>query len=136
PGVPESAIESFHAGLAHADSARFEQADRAFSDVVASAPGWANAWYNRGLVRAELRDRNGARLDLVRFLEFTTDTAARSTVLEWIAQIDRRGGYSAGTAFAAGLVPGVGHFYTGRPVMGALVLATAGGAVAAGFLSE
>lgn len=44
---------------------------------------------------------------------------------------------SPGSAFALGIVvPGLGEVYAGRPVLGILALAAAGGAVAAGYLAE
>lgn len=44
---------------------------------------------------------------------------------------------SPGSAFALGLVmPGLGEIYAGRPALGILALAAAGGAVAAGYLAE
>ena len=47
------------------------------------------------------------------------------------------GPYSPGSAAVrSAIVPGLGQFYTGRPVLGAAFLAAAGGALAAGFLSE
>lgn len=44
---------------------------------------------------------------------------------------------SPATAFLSGvLIPGMGQIYTGRPGLGALILAGAGGAAAAGFLTR
>mgnify|MGYP006908233230 FL=1 len=37
-------------------------------------------------------------------------------------------------ALALGMVPGMGHYYTGRPLVGTVTLATAGSAVAAGMM--
>ncbi|HLU25214.1 MAG TPA: hypothetical protein VKZ58_05865 [Longimicrobiales bacterium] len=45
--------------------------------------------------------------------------------------------YSPGSAAVrSAIVPGLGQFYTGRPLLGTAFLAAAGGALAAGFLSE
>jgi hypothetical protein len=52
-------------------------------------------------------------------------------------RVTREQRYDPGRAFAMGLaVPGLGQMYTGRAVRGVLVLAGAGGAIAAGYLSE
>lgn len=136
-GVPDSAIDGFEAALAHADAGRFTAATDAFSRVVVAAPEWPAPWHNRGVVYAELRQRNAARADFVRYLELEPGSSSRETVLAWIAQLDVRDNpYSSATAFMAGLIPGAGHFYTGRPAMGTLLLLGAGGAAAAGMLLQ
>lgn len=61
--------------------------------------------------------------------------AARQAAPESTTATIRR--FDPGRALALGLAaPGLGHFYTQRPVRGALVLAAAGGAIAAGVFYE
>lgn len=137
PGIPDSAVTGFEAALGHADAGRLAAASEAFSDVIAAAPGWSAPWYNRGVLNAELRQRDAARRDFVRYLELQPAGPSSETVRGWIAQLDSPDTpYSSGAAFMAGLIPGAGHFYTGRPAMGALLLIGAGGAAAAGMLVQ
>jgi tetratricopeptide (TPR) repeat protein len=137
PGIPDSAVVDFRAALDHADAGRLAEAEHAMTAAIGAAPGWPAAWYNRGVIRAQNRQRDPARADFRAFLNLEPGGAARETVVAWMAQLDATDArYSPGTAFAAGLIPGVGHFYTGRPGAGVLFLATAGGAAAAGLLLE
>ena len=137
PGIPDSAVDDFRAALDHADAGRLAEAEHAMTAAIGAAPGWPAAWYNRGVIRAENRQRDAARADFRAFLNLEPGGAARETVIGWMAQLDAtHGRYSPATAFAAGLLPGVGHFYTGRPAVGVLFLATAGSAAAAGLLME
>ena len=137
PGIPDSAVDDFRAALDHADAGRLTEAEHAMTAVIGAAPSWPAPWHNRGVIRAENRQRDAANADFRAFLNLEPAGAARETVLAWMTQLDApRTRYSPGTAFAAGLIPGVGHFYTGRPGAGMLFLATAGGAAAAGLLLE
>jgi tetratricopeptide (TPR) repeat protein len=135
PGIPDSAVDDFREALDHADAGRLAQAEHAMTAAIGAAPGWPAGWYNRGVIRAANRQRDAARADFRAFLNLEPGGAVRETVIAWMAQLDApHTRYSPATAFAAGLLPGVGHFYTGRPAAGVLFLATAGGAAAAGLL--
>jgi len=137
PGVPDDAVAAFEVALEHVDAGRLAAALDAFTAVADAAPDWPVPWYDRGIVHAELRQRDAARADFERFLALEPAGAASDRVRHWITQLETRSApYSAGTAFAAGLIPGAGHFYTGRPAMGALLLVGAGGAAVAGMLLQ
>ena len=135
--IPSSARAAFHTGVDRYDAGAYDEAIREFSRALVELPGWAVAHYNRALAYlATDRDRAGLS-DLEEYLSLAPSDAARrpaveSRVAELAAVVPQ---YSAGTAFMAGaVIPGMGHFYTGRPGIGSAVLATAGGLVAAGLL--
>jgi hypothetical protein len=75
---------------------------------------------------------------LLHYLELRPDAPDEAAVLQRVGQLQSlavRDGPSPGTTVALGvLVPGMGHFYAGRPLGGLAVLTVAGGALAAGFL--
>lgn len=137
PGIPDYAVARFHAALALADSGRATAAEQAFSDVIAAAPTWATPYYNRALLRTRSSQRADARADVEQFLALEPAGPDDARVRQWMAQLAAPSrSYGAGTAFALGLLPGAGHFYTGRPVAGTALLAVAGGAAAFGILYQ
>jgi hypothetical protein len=137
PGIPESAVSVFERALQLYDARRLVDAERAFSEVLEAAPGWADAFYNRGVVRAALDQRQPALADFQDYLALQPNGDAADRVRRWTDQLAvTPARYSASTAFVTGLVPGVGHFYTGRPITGLFFLAGAGGAIAFGILHE
>jgi len=136
--LPEEAIAAFAAGLVAADRGTLSVALAHFARAAARAPTWASAEYNRGAVLARQGRSREAATALLRYLELRPDAPDELTVLEHVEQLQSlavRDGPSAGAAAALGvLVPGMGQFYTGRPIGGLMVLSVAGGAVAAGYL--
>lgn len=137
PGIPDSAVTRFAAALASADAGRMQEADASFAAVIAAAPSWAVPYYNRALVRARLNRRSDARADLERVLQLEPAGGDAQRVRSWIAQLSvPNRELSSGTAFALGLLPGGGHFYSGRTTMGTALLAVSAGAVALGVLHE
>ena len=126
--VPRPAVQraqdvqvAFRLGLALFDDGNYNASARAFDDVVRKAPSSAEGYFNRGLARAA----SGNRVDAVKDLE--QFRAAAQTVDDRVAvgraiEALRRPVYSRGAAFAIGLMPGFGQFYTGRPVRGVVVL--------------
>lgn len=130
--VPENAASAFQAGVAAYDERRFADAEAAFdAAIAASGGGWADAHYNRGVVRLARGDDRGALDDFGRYLELEPGAADRDALVLLALRLrPATRNYSPTVAFLAGLVPGVGHFYSGRPLMGALLLGAAGGAVA------
>ncbi|HEX6307114.1 MAG TPA: hypothetical protein VFZ69_02935 [Longimicrobiales bacterium] len=137
PGLPDSVIDGFRAALALADAGRLGDAEAAFSAVIVAAPSWSTPYYNRALLRARSNRRFEARADLERFLALEPDSPEQVRIRGWIAQLGEPfTSYSPGTAFALGMIPGAGHFYTGRPLAGTVLLAAAGGAAALGVLYQ
>jgi tetratricopeptide (TPR) repeat protein len=129
-GAADQATPQFRAGLASFDGARYEEAERAFGGAIAEAPTWPEAHYNRALARLAQRKSAPAVADLRRYLELKPDATDRVTVLNQVARIERPLPFTPGGALGRGIVPGLGQFYTRRPVFGVAVLAAAAGGVA------
>jgi tetratricopeptide (TPR) repeat protein len=136
-GVSEAAVTRFGQALSLYDENRLQEAEEAFTAVLDETPDWPAAHFNRALVRLELQRPNPALTDLERYLELAPLGPDRTAALDLVNRLrDLPPVAHPGTAFAAGLLPGGGHFYTGRPAAGMLVLAAAGGAVAFGLSYE
>lgn len=125
--LPESTATRFTAGIAQYEKRRYREAAAAFDSVIKSAPDWEPAYYNRALSNVALDRADRAIRDYERYLELAPDAPDRMAVAREILRL-RRSALSPSTALVAGVVPGVGQFYTRRPLFGALVLAGAGGA--------
>jgi tetratricopeptide (TPR) repeat protein len=138
PQVTPEASSAFLNGLLQADLRQFTAASQAFDAAVRAAPDWADALYNRGVVRSRMGDAEGAASDLQQYLALRPDAADAILVSRRIGQLQITApAQSAGTTLTLGLLlPGMGQFYTGRAVGGITVLALAGGAAAAGLLVE
>ncbi len=137
--LSEQAVEAFREGVEAFDDGRMQEAEEAFSRAVTHAADWAAASYNRGLARLEIGRTQAGLSDLRTYLELEPDAEDRIQVLAELGTPRPPSvvpGPSGGRVFLAGLIPGMGHFYTSRPVMGAFVLALAGGSAAAGVLHE
>ncbi|MEZ4417616.1 MAG: tetratricopeptide repeat protein [Gemmatimonadota bacterium] len=133
----EDAIRQFRLGVNSFQFGRAQGAEVAFTAAIEAAPEWPEAYYNRGLVYAQLGQTALATSNLERYLALAPeaeDAAAVRAALERLANPVAR--FSPGTALAAGVFPGGGHFYTGRPLIGAVVLGAVGGLVAFGVLSD
>lgn len=124
-GRRAAAAGRFQAGVEAADRGRFADAERAFSGVIDQLPTAAEAYYNRGVVRARGNDWAGAEGDLKRYLSLNPGAVDAAAVRERVAVLGRAS-TSPSTALLAGIVlPGFGQYYTGRPVFGAAVTAAA-----------
>lgn len=136
--VPQSAATAFQAGLDDYDRGSFVQADSAFGAAADAVPSWSAPVYNRALVRLELGQREAAIEDLRRYLEMSPGAPDFAVVLDQLSalQVAAVPRSTAGVLAAGVLVPGLGHFISGRPIAGALVMGAAGGAIAAGLLIE
>ena len=136
--VPSQALAAFRMGLEAVDAGTLEEAVEAFGVAEAEGGDWAAPTYNRGVALARLGRPGEAAEALTYYLQLRPDApdalavSRRIGVLQSLA-LSR--GPSPGTTLTLGLLmPGLGHFYSGRPGSGVAVLALAGGAVAAGFL--
>jgi tetratricopeptide (TPR) repeat protein len=134
--VAAAAADAHATGLAHFDAGRIQNAEAAFGGAVAAAPAWATAVYNRGVARLALGRTEDAGSDLRRYLELNPGANDFGTVLDLLGELQAGPRtYSPTSALAAGLiVPGLGHFTTGRPARGAVFLGGAAGFVAVGLL--
>ncbi len=139
PDLPEEARSAFLNGLLQADLGNLVGAAEAFGTTSLLAPDWADAVYNRGVIRIRLGQPESAVEDLQQYLALRPDAEDAILVSQRIGQLQIRPSspVSPGTALGLGLViPGMGQFYSGRALGGFSVLALAGGAFAAGFLIE
>ncbi len=139
PDLSEAARSQFLNGLLQADLGNLRGAEEAFGTAILAAPDWADAVYNRGIIRIRLGLPDPAVEDLQQYLALRPDADDAILVSQRIGQLQIRptSSVSAGTALGLGLViPGMGQFYSGRALGGFGVLALAGGAIATGFLIE
>jgi tetratricopeptide (TPR) repeat protein len=132
---PQQAAQSFRAGVAYFDQGRLREAQQAFSRALRHAPGWVELYFNRALVyEAQAEPRNALR-DLEHYLALRPSAEDAAAVREQITALRNLVPSStpAGALTRGILVPGLGQFYTGRPVLGGLILSGAAIAVYAGF---
>jgi tetratricopeptide (TPR) repeat protein len=122
-------VTAFHTGLTDFDARDWSGAVAAFGLVVSQDSALSAAVYNRGLAHDRDDDPAAAVRDYSRYLQLEPQASDAVAVR---ARVDalRSGIPSAGTAFALGLLPGGGQFYTGQPVLGAVVIAGVAGSVA------
>ena len=119
---------AFRLGLALFDDGRYDASVRAFDDVVRGAAESPEGYFNRGLARAATGQRTIALQDLEQYRVNAPAVDDRVEVGRAI-EVLRRPVYSAGGAFAASLVPGVGQLYTGHTIRGVLTMVGVGAGV-------
>jgi len=126
----DPASAAFKAGVSHLDQRRWRDAADSFGRVIQTLPRAAEAYYDRGLARVALDERDDAVRDLEQYLAIRPTAEDQAQVR---AQIDalRKPTWSASTALLTGiLVPGLGQVYTSRPWIGLGVAAVAGSSLA------
>jgi tetratricopeptide (TPR) repeat protein len=127
-----AAQREFQAGLAAYNAGQFLQAELHFSGALKGDSTWADAYYDRALVRIALAERVKAMNDFESYLRFKPEATDR---LQVVARIDnlRRAQLSQGQALVLGLVvPGGGQMYTRRPIRGAVLFGLAAAALGVG----
>ncbi len=136
--LPTTAVARFRDGVAAAEAGRLDEAAAAFAGAASLAPEWPDAAYNQGAALARLGRRREAIAALRRYLQLQPDAPDGILVSERIGQLQTGlSTPSPGAAFTLGLlIPGMGQFYSGRPVPGLAVLSLAGGAAAFALLSK
>jgi tetratricopeptide (TPR) repeat protein len=122
-------VAQFDSGVKAYDAGEWSAADDAFGAVVQGAPGYAPAFFDRALARAHRHHQADAIRDFNAYLRLAPTADDRPAVRDRIDQL-RHEVPSAGTAFAIGLLPGGGQYYTGQIPLGIFVTAAAGGGVA------
>jgi tetratricopeptide (TPR) repeat protein len=127
----------YHAtALARFDDGQPQLALAVLDSAVTAAPEWANALYNRGVVKLALGHTDAAEADLRHYLRLSPGAADFDIVLDVLGRPQAAPAYSPGAALAAGLVvPGLGHFTTGRPGRGAVFLGSAAAMIGGGLLA-
>jgi tetratricopeptide (TPR) repeat protein len=137
--LPEEAVKSFRIALLQVEAGRLDDAAESFRRAGTSAPSWAEAHYNRGVVLERLGQRAAARSALRRYLELEPDAPDAVAVFERIEALEPTTASnlpSPTTALALGLIPGMGQVYTGRPASWLAILGLAGGHAAGGLLHD
>lgn len=137
--ITDRARTGFVDGLNEADSGLFDAAYSSFSVAIDEVPDWAEAYYNRAIVLEQLGRVQESLADYRQYLALTPSevdpvvvaVSQRIGTLEGVVAMPTP---NPGAALALGVVPGMGQYYTGRGITGTIVLAAAGGALAAGFL--
>jgi tetratricopeptide (TPR) repeat protein len=119
---------AFKLGLALFDDGRYDGSVRAFDDVIRNAPTAAEGYFNRGLALAAAGRRSDALKDLEQYRAAAPTVDDRVEVGRAIETL-RRPVFSPGMAFARGVLPGFGQFYTGRPIRGVVLMVAVAGSV-------
>lgn len=132
--VSQDAADAFRAGIAAFDARDYGEADRQFTRAATLEPTWADALYNRGVVRLARGQGEDALADLNRYLVLQPG-APEAEAIQVLALRMRPVNvtYDRLVAFGLGAIPGAGHFYTDRPIAGMIVLAGAGTAAGLGL---
>lgn len=138
--LPESARTAFAAGVAAADDSLFVEALESFSDAIEAAPGWPDPVYNRAAINEQMGNVQAALVDFRSWLLLVADPDAADaiSISERIGELEGAASVStpspAGALALGSAIPGMGHYFTRRPVTGTVTLAAAGAAIAAGLL--
>lgn len=138
--LPEAARTAFAAGVAAADDSLFVESLESFTDAIEAAPGWPDPVYNRAAINEQLGNVQAALIDFRSWLLLVADPDAADaiSVSERIGELEGAASVStpspAGALALGSAIPGMGHYFTRRPVTGTVTLAAAGAAIAAGLL--
>ena len=131
-----AATDAFRLGLAAYERGQFVQAETHFTTAITNHSTWAEAYFNRAVVRAATGDRYGAVDDFNHYLQLRPEAPDRLQVAARMQAL-RRPALSPGQALSLGLViPGGGQFYTRRPVRGVLSLLGVAGGIAAAMYQK
>jgi tetratricopeptide (TPR) repeat protein len=128
----DEARANFHSGVALLERRQYVGADSMFGAIIRQLPNAAEAYFNRGLVRAARGARAPALEDFEKYLELSPAASDRVTLRAAMARFPDRV-YVPAQAFTSGIIPGMGQMSTGRPLFGVAVLGAVGGAFAFGM---
>lgn len=137
--LPEGARNAFAAGVAAADDSLYVESVESFSEAIQLAPGWPDPVYNRAAVNEAAGNIALAVVDYRSWLLLVSDPDASDAIAisQRIGELEGAASLitpSPAGALALAAIPGMGHYYTRRPVSGTITLAAAGAAIAAGVL--
>jgi Tfp pilus assembly protein PilF len=93
-------------------------AQKSLTAAAAAAPAWPDVYYERALAYQADGQTSLAISDFNRYLQLRPNAVDRSVVEKRIGALNR----SPAKAFALGILPGGGQFYTHQPVLGIVVL--------------
>jgi tetratricopeptide (TPR) repeat protein len=133
--IPTPARIAFELGIEAIDRGDHSRAALHFSRALVEFPDRPEAHYNRGFTYLQDGREAAARTDLERYLELRPDSPHAAAVATRVRTPVPASIHSPRTALVTGLMfPGMGHFHSGRPGDGAVVLAGAGAAATIGIL--
>ncbi|HKT08336.1 MAG TPA: tetratricopeptide repeat protein [Gemmatimonadaceae bacterium] len=126
---PAAAADSLRTGIASFAARNTTAAERALTSAAGAATTWPDVYYTRALVYQAEGRSDKAAADFRTYLDLRPNAVDRADVQRRIAALGR----SPGTAFALGLIPGGGQFYTQQPILGVVVLGGVAGGAAWGL---
>lgn len=127
----EAAAVRLRTGAAYARRGEFLAAASAFEQAIAQSPTWAEVHHDRAAALVAAGQLSQARVALERYLELRPGGPEATEVRRQLRTL-ARARYEPASALTFGVFPGGGQFYTGRPVLGALVgIVTASGVLLA-----
>jgi Tfp pilus assembly protein PilF len=115
---PAGAANDLRAGIDFFAARNLKAAERSLSSAATAAPSWPDVCYTRALVNQAEGRTSFAVADFQHYLQLRPSAVDRGAVASRIGALDR----SPGKAFALGIIPGGGQFYTHQPVLGIIVL--------------
>ena len=115
---PADAASQLRAGVDFFAARNAKSAVRSLSGAAAAAPAWPDVYYERALAYQADGQTSLAVADFNKYLQLRPNAVDRSAVESRIGALDR----SPAKAFALGIIPGGGQFYTHQPVLGIVVL--------------
>ncbi|MDB4909645.1 MAG: hypothetical protein JWO39_468 [Gemmatimonadetes bacterium] len=115
---PADAARQLRAGIDFFAARNTASADRALTSAASTAPAWPDVYYERALVYQAEGRTSQAIADFQHYLQLRPNAADRDAVSSRIGALDR----SPTKAFASGILPGGGQFYTHQPILGIVVL--------------
>ena len=115
---PADAANDLRAGIDFFAARNLKSAERSLSSAASAAPTWPDVYYTRALVYQAEGQMSLAEADFQHYLQLRPNAADRVAVASRIGALDR----SPGKAFAFGIIPGGGQFYTHQTVLGIVVL--------------
>jgi tetratricopeptide (TPR) repeat protein len=128
PSSRRMAAAVFDSAVAHADAGRLEEAEEAFGRALAADSTAAEAYFDRGVVRAARKRRLAAGDDLQRYLALRREASDRVVIERQIDVLRTSPPNPAGALLSGIFIPGGGQFATRRPWSGVIVMAGVGGA--------
>ena len=128
-------VAQFESGVKAYDAGDWDASATAFTASLQGAPGYAPSYFDRALVRAHQHHQGDAIRDFDAYLRLAPSATDRADVRERIDAL-RPEAPSAGAAFAIGILPGGGQYYTGQYILGVLVTGAAGGGVALALTTQ
>ena len=115
---PAQGASQLRAGIDYFAARNVQNAQRSLTSAATVAPTWPDVYYERALVYQADGQTSLAIADFQRYLQLRPNAVDRSAVESRIGALDR----SPAKAFAYGIFPGGGQFYTHQPVLGIVVL--------------